>query len=266
MYGGREALPDDHKFRGQRGRVRARYRRPQLGRGTEKIGETSQRKTNLQLASGAFSCKLRRSRRQVSARRKLHRAVDAQVAMANSIPWSSTAKFSRNGVLVALTRHSYIGPADDAGRTQGRRQIPPVKRRPRNQRGGLAAVTDFLLPYVHSLKLARPCRPLPMLIIATSRPIAISTRCPMRAISAAQRCSWVSLTSLSALKEIPAAAFLQGRSSTSMMSATFPPIQSQTSARSFYFAFNKLRQPSIGCIPGRVIPLAQRVRRAPPRN
>ena len=58
MYGGREVLPDDHKFRGQRGRVRARYRRPQLGRGTEKIGETSQRKTNLQLASGAFSCKV----------------------------------------------------------------------------------------------------------------------------------------------------------------------------------------------------------------
>ena len=58
MYDGREALPDDHKFRGQRGRVRARYRRPQLGRGTEKIGETSQRKTNLQLASGAFSCKV----------------------------------------------------------------------------------------------------------------------------------------------------------------------------------------------------------------
>ena len=58
MYGGREALPDDHKFRGQRGRVRARYRRPQLGRGSEKIGDTSQRKTNLQLASGAFSCKV----------------------------------------------------------------------------------------------------------------------------------------------------------------------------------------------------------------
>ena len=58
MYGGREALPDDHKFRGQRGRVRARYRRPQLGRGSEKIGETSQRKTNLQLASGAFFCKV----------------------------------------------------------------------------------------------------------------------------------------------------------------------------------------------------------------
>ena len=53
-----EALPDDHKFRGQRGRVRARYCRPQLGRRTEKIGETSQRKTNLQLASGAFSCKV----------------------------------------------------------------------------------------------------------------------------------------------------------------------------------------------------------------
>ena len=30
----------------------------QLGRGTEKIGETSQRKTNLQLASGAFFCKV----------------------------------------------------------------------------------------------------------------------------------------------------------------------------------------------------------------
>ena len=58
MYDGREALPDDHKFRGQRGRVRARYRRPQLGRRIEKIGETSQRKTNLQLASGAFSCKV----------------------------------------------------------------------------------------------------------------------------------------------------------------------------------------------------------------
>ena len=87
MYGGRDALPDDYKFRGQRGRVRARYRRPQLGRGTEKIGATSQRKTNLQLASAAFSCKVRRSCRQVSARRKLHRAVDAQVATANSIPW-----------------------------------------------------------------------------------------------------------------------------------------------------------------------------------
>ncbi len=58
MYGGREALPDDHKLRGQRGRARARYRRPQLGRGTEKTGETSQRKTKLQLASGAFSCKV----------------------------------------------------------------------------------------------------------------------------------------------------------------------------------------------------------------
>src|SRR5215467_9598644 len=97
-------FPDDHKFRGQRGRFRARYRRPQLGRGTEKIGETSQRTTNLQLASGAFSCKVALSRRQVSARRKLHRTVDAQAATANSIPLSSTAKFSRNGVLVAPLR------------------------------------------------------------------------------------------------------------------------------------------------------------------
>ena len=56
---------------------------------------------------GHFPVKLRRSRRQVSARRKLHRAVDAQVATANSIPWSSTAKFSRNGVLVAPLRVSY---------------------------------------------------------------------------------------------------------------------------------------------------------------
>jgi hypothetical protein len=56
---------------------------------------------------GHFLVKLRRSRRQVSARRKLHRAVDAQVATANSIPWSSTAKFSRNGVLVAPLRVSY---------------------------------------------------------------------------------------------------------------------------------------------------------------
>jgi len=54
----RETRPLFHKFRGRRGRVRARYRRPQLGRGTEKPGETSQRKTNLELASGAFSCKV----------------------------------------------------------------------------------------------------------------------------------------------------------------------------------------------------------------
>lgn len=107
MYDGREALPDDHKFRGQRGRVRARYRRPQLGRGSEKIGETSQRKTNLQLASGAFSCKVAPFTPAGEPRRKLHRAVDAQVATANSIPWSSTAKFSRNGVLAAPLRVSY---------------------------------------------------------------------------------------------------------------------------------------------------------------
>jgi hypothetical protein len=108
MYGGREALPDDHKLRGQRGRVRARYRRPQLGRGTERIGETP----TYNSPPRHFLVKLRRSRRQVSARRKLHRAVDAQVATANSIPWSSTAKFSRNGVLVAPLRvsHALLGP------------------------------------------------------------------------------------------------------------------------------------------------------------
>ena len=44
---------------------------------------------------------------ETRARGKLHRAVDAQVATANSIPWSSTAKFSRNGVLVAPFRVSY---------------------------------------------------------------------------------------------------------------------------------------------------------------
>jgi hypothetical protein len=58
MYGGREALPDDHTFRGPRGRVRALCRHPQLGCGTEKTGEPSQRKTNPQLASGAFSCRV----------------------------------------------------------------------------------------------------------------------------------------------------------------------------------------------------------------
>ena len=70
MYGGREALPDDHKFRGQRGRVRARYRRPQLGRWTEKIGETYSERPTYNSPTGHFLVKLRRSRRQVSARRK----------------------------------------------------------------------------------------------------------------------------------------------------------------------------------------------------
>jgi hypothetical protein len=60
---------------------------------------------------------LRRSRRQASARRKLHRAVDAQVATANSIPWSSTAKFSRNGVLVAPLRVSYALTGNNARAT-----------------------------------------------------------------------------------------------------------------------------------------------------
>ena len=72
---------------------------------------------------GHFLVKLRRSRRQVSARRKLHRAVDAQVATANSIPWSSTAKFSRNGVLVAplrVTRHSEKAEAKRTERDQER--------------------------------------------------------------------------------------------------------------------------------------------------
>ena len=43
--------------------------------------------------------------------------MDAQVATANSIPWSSTAKFSRNGVLVAplrVTRDSENGLDSDA--------------------------------------------------------------------------------------------------------------------------------------------------------
>jgi hypothetical protein len=105
MYGGREALPDDHKFRGQRGRVRARYRCPQLGRGTEKTGETSQRKTTCNSPPGHFPVKLRRSRRQAIARRKLHRAVDAQAATANSIPWSSTAKFPETAFSLLQTPH-----------------------------------------------------------------------------------------------------------------------------------------------------------------
>jgi hypothetical protein len=51
-----------------------------------------------------------------------------------------------------------------------------------------------------------------------------------------------SLTSLSALKEIPAAA--------KRRSAPFPPIQSQTPASFFYFPFNKLCRPFISCIRG----------------
>ena len=107
MYGGREALPDDHKFRCQRGRVRARYRRPHWAAGLKKQARRHSERPTDNSPPGHVLVKLRRSRRQVSARRKLHRAVDAQVATANSIPWSSTAKFSRNGVLVAPLRVSY---------------------------------------------------------------------------------------------------------------------------------------------------------------
>jgi hypothetical protein len=78
---------------------------------------------------GHFLVKLRRSRRQVSARRKLHRAVDAQVATANSIPWSSTAKFSRNGVLVAPLRVSYalLGSWQDVGSEEVGRHLSKVQ-------------------------------------------------------------------------------------------------------------------------------------------
>jgi hypothetical protein len=41
------------------------------------------------------------------------------------------------------------------------------------------------------------------------------------------------------------------------MSAPFSPIQSQTSARSFYFPFNKLSRAFISCIPGRAIPVTE---------
>jgi hypothetical protein len=41
------------------------------------------------------------------------------------------------------------------------------------------------------------------------------------------------------------------------MPASFPPIQSQTSARSFYFPFNKLCRPSTSSIPGRDIPVTE---------
>jgi len=55
-------------------------------------------------------------------------------------------------------------------------------------------------------------------------------------------------------KEIPAAAktFLRGPK---LHKYQGPPIQSQTSARSFYLRFNKLCRPSIRCIPGRAIPV-----------
>jgi hypothetical protein len=58
MCRGREALLMTTNSEVSEGESAPRYRRPQLGRGTEKTGETSQRKTNLQLASGTFSCKI----------------------------------------------------------------------------------------------------------------------------------------------------------------------------------------------------------------
>jgi hypothetical protein len=62
------------------------------------------------------------------------------------------------------------------------------------------------------------------------------------------------------LKEIPAAANFSPRPDAPQvlrMSAPFPLIQSQTSARSFYLPFNKLARPSISCIPGRAIPVTE---------
>jgi len=96
---------------------------------------------------GHFLVKLRRSRRQVSPRRKLYRAVDAQAATANSIPWSSTAKFSRNGVLVAPLRVSYaplVQSSDlgDAGRKPRLRKGEPAVRLV----AGLLQLSELTLP------------------------------------------------------------------------------------------------------------------------
>jgi len=138
MYGGRETLPDDHKFRGQRGRVRARYRRPQLGRGTEKIGETSQRKTNLQLASGAFSCKVApftpagertkkapsRGGRTGSNGQQHPVVIDCEVLQKRR----SRCTTPGDALLGASSR-----PPLRAARK--RQEIPPGKRRPRNPPG-----------------------------------------------------------------------------------------------------------------------------------
>src|ERR1700729_1662151 len=97
MYGGREALPDDHKFRGRPGRVRAPVTVVlNWAAGLKKYARRHSERPTYNSPPGHFLVKLRRSRRQVSAGRKLHRAVHAQVATANSIPWSSTATFSRN--------------------------------------------------------------------------------------------------------------------------------------------------------------------------
>jgi hypothetical protein len=41
------------------------------------------------------------------------------------------------------------------------------------------------------------------------------------------------------------------------ISAPFPPIQSQTSARSFYHPFNKTIPAPISCIPARAIPVTE---------
>jgi hypothetical protein len=132
--------------------------------------------------------------------------------------------------------------------------LTPGKRRPRNLRG------RFILSLTSpSLKKARPGRPLPMRIIATSRPIVISTRRPMRAISGAQRCTWVSLTSLSASRKYPPLQklFSAARCSTSIKDVAIVPPRSghklppalYTSPSTNYIG------PSVSHIPRRAIPV-----------
>jgi hypothetical protein len=67
----------------------------------------------------------------------------------------------------------------------------------------------------------------------------------------------VSLTSLSDLKEIPAAANGFPRPEAPSTAAPVPADQSQTSDRSFYFPCNKLCRPSINRIPGPWYPVTE---------
>jgi hypothetical protein len=70
----------------------------------------------------------------------------------------------------------------------------------------------------------------------------------------------VNLTSLSALKEIPAGAkcFSKTRSSTSIKDAGAVLADTITNFRPlFLFPFNKLCRPSISCIRGRAIPVTE---------
>jgi hypothetical protein len=146
-------------------------------------------------------------------------------------------------------------------------QRPPRQRVSSNALGSgnphdrFVAVTDLCFPPVHSLKQGPPS---PSMADADHRDLAtdhnldnMPNTCHLRGTAM----HTVSLTPLSPpqgntrRRKI----FLQGPKVHKYlrMSAPFPPIQSQTSPRSFYFPCNKLPRPSISCIPARAIPVTE---------